>query len=297
MDQTLQLGKIFNRYDVTVVLLNVKGIVAYKKLKSMKTFRKNLVSTINLLSGKFDVYLNGKIMSNDECKEENFQKLTNTFQPYDYLFFQQVIFSKTGVCMAIFENFQSKGIYFGIIFKSLLISNRFNLIKTNTSDLTHLKVLFFELFFQSVTSQFLNSKLFYKIKFLIITRNVLCIESDLLREFKFLRFIDINILNIRDFFHTDTSWFKSSFESEIDFDTVIQNEKKFIREFLRKKYKLVRFSRSGIRCTTNYFFGTSFVRTYEFPTENICLFKSFPHSQLVLPIIIQDRELNCTCTI
>lgn len=199
--------------------------------------------------------------------------------------------------MAIFENFQSKGIYFGTLFNSLLISNRFNLIKTNSSGLTHLKVLFFELFFESVTAQFLDSKLFYKIESLILTRNVLSIESGLLKKFKFLRFIDINILNIRDFFHTDTSWFKSSFEIEIDFDMIIQNEKKFTKELLKKYYKLIRFSRSGICCTTNYFFDTSFVRTYEFPIEDICLFKSFPHSQLVLPIIIQDRELNCTCTI
>ena len=55
VDQTLQLEKMFNRYDVTIGLLNVKGIVAFRKLKTFTTFSKNLVSTINLLNSKLDV--------------------------------------------------------------------------------------------------------------------------------------------------------------------------------------------------------------------------------------------------
>ena len=40
---------------------------------------------------------------------------------------------------------------------------------------------------------------------------------------------------------------------------------------------------------------------YSFPNEDICLFKDFPHSQLVLPLIIYDASrfeyIECTCTL
>jgi hypothetical protein len=37
--------------------------------------------------------------------------------------------------------------------------------------------------------------------------------------------------------------------------------------------------------------------TYMYPDSDFCLFKSFPHSRLVFPVLNSNRELNCTCTI
>jgi hypothetical protein len=36
---------------------------------------------------------------------------------------------------------------------------------------------------------------------------------------------------------------------------------------------------------------------YDYPDEDFCLFKYFPHSKLVFPIVKSNIELNCTCTI
>ena len=42
---------------------------------------------------------------------------------------------------------------------------------------------------------------------------------------------------------------------------------------------------------------TSFTKAYQFPNEDICLFKEFPHTNLALPIVIFDQPASCTCTL
>ena len=41
----------------------------------------------------------------------------------------------------------------------------------------------------------------------------------------------------------------------------------------------------------------SFDPIYEYPDEDVCLFKEFPHEHLVLPLIVSGKQLNCTCTL
>lgn len=38
-------------------------------------------------------------------------------------------------------------------------------------------------------------------------------------------------------------------------------------------------------------------RSYEYPDEDFCLFKNFPHEKLVFPIIHSRESLNCSCTL
>ena len=36
---------------------------------------------------------------------------------------------------------------------------------------------------------------------------------------------------------------------------------------------------------------------YDYPNEDFCLFKHFPHSRLVFPVLKSDKSLKCSCTI
>ena len=38
-------------------------------------------------------------------------------------------------------------------------------------------------------------------------------------------------------------------------------------------------------------------KTYDFPEDDFCLFKNFPHNKLVRPIISTKADLECSCTL
>ena len=42
---------------------------------------------------------------------------------------------------------------------------------------------------------------------------------------------------------------------------------------------------------------TETIQEYDFPNEDFCHFKHFPHSNLVFPIINTKLDLECSCTL
>ena len=40
-----------------------------------------------------------------------------------------------------------------------------------------------------------------------------------------------------------------------------------------------------------------FNNDYYYPDEDLCLFKDFPHKQLIYPSIVSEKQKECTCTI
>ncbi len=58
-------------------------------------------------------------------------------------------------------------------------------------------------------------------------RYLLEIETNLMSEFKFLQSIEINILNLEDFFHRGTKWLKPSFYFRGDVEKDLKSVKFF----------------------------------------------------------------------
>ena len=139
----------------------------------------------------------------------------------------------------------------------------------------HLKQIYLEMSFESVNSDLLDPRMFYKVESLVLNRNVMNIESGLFKKFKFLRFVLIckNLYILNDTFE------KSADTSNMSLD------------LLKNNFKIIFILQLG------FIEETSFTRIYEFPDEDLCLFKDFPHAQLVLPIILQKEPLKCTCTL
>ena len=47
-----------------------------------------------------------------------------------------------------------------------------------------------------------------------------------------------------------------------------------------------------------YKLNVSFInQIYEYPDEDFCLFRHFPHDNLVLPIIVPGKKISCSCTL
>ena len=63
--------------------------------------------------------------------------------------------------------------------------------------------------YESLTSNILDKYLFQNIRHLILSKNLLGIESGLLNEFKPLISIDLESLNLREFLHSGNEWLEN----------------------------------------------------------------------------------------
>ena len=108
------------------------------------------------------------------------------------------------------------------------------------------------------------------------------VDGDLLIKFSQLNTLRLELSNMREFFHTDTKWMNS-----FNYDIIesIQNGE----EIDVSRLKIIHFIYPKEKAT--------FDRIYTHPNEDICLFISFPHTQLVVPIIMPGVRLECTCTL
>ncbi len=183
----------------------MNGIALYEKPKSHVVNAQ--ICCISFLHTALDIYLNKNTrLSKIQCNKETFQNFPIFFSKPSYkLVFNNVIFPEQGLCSLIFKNCLSSQIKFGVIVNSLLMKNRLSFIKSENIQsndiLPNLRVLLFEMAYGSLTFDLLDTQLFHKVKVLSVTRNLLEIETYLLREFKFLEFLEINILNLEEFFH------------------------------------------------------------------------------------------------
>jgi len=100
-------------------------------------------------------------------------------------------------------------------------------------------------------------------------------DERLFTSFPHLRRLILFLNNIADFLHSCTKWmthlnenFNSENKSEIFFLNLIYSKEM-----------------------------VSFDSIYEYPNEDLCLFKDFPHERLVVPMIVPGKKLNCTCSL
>jgi len=107
------------------------------------------------------------------------------------------------------------------------------------------------------------------------------IESELFKQFRNFKIIQIFLGNFESFLHTGTQWM-NSLNNNLSVDVTSDTE----------------FRMNVNRIITLHLVDSSSLlsRAYTFPDKDFCLFKNFPHSQLVAPVIyLGDLGLECTC--
>jgi hypothetical protein len=107
------------------------------------------------------------------------------------------------------------------------------------------------------------------------------IESDLFLDFQNLKIIDLAISNLRELFHQGNKWM-----NYLNLNLSISNRSGRVQFENRLIIEFAYLKRS-----------VSFDSIYEYPNEDLCLFKDFPHERLVYPIIVPGKRLECTCTL
>ena len=150
---------------------------------------------------------------------------------------------------------------------SLSQLSRLNINKSNNFDLFYLDL---NLYSESITFENLNPFIFRTLKYLIVKGSVEHFDDNLFENLNQIKQISIKSDSLINFFHRGTKWI-NSINRNLYVNPLNQVN---IQRFVSIEFDVL-----------NWLF---FNKYYTFPNEDICLFKNFPHSQLVLPLIVFD---------
>ena len=112
-------------------------------------------------------------------------------------------------------------------------------------------------------------------KLKVDSSNLMGIQGDLFSEFYNLRSLELKLNNFGEFIK-NMLWL-NSLNVDLEFNSSNQVDSKGENE--------------------TFITLTDLTSLYEYPNEEICLFKDFPHNRFVFPIINTKSNLNCTFTL
>ena len=283
-DDTLQLENIFNmtnqdKWNTNVLALaRVNGIVVDKSEIYKNMFFLNFkYSHLNI------VFSNESKTNFVECSSLNFENFT-FFRPFKSISFEKVTFSHH-ICPLIFNNSKVLEITFDDLTNSFLTRNELKFVPLN-ANLTFQASIFmshFYVYYSSLDFNMLNQHLFKNVREISFHHILMNIEMGVLNSLVNLKNIDFKLDNYKQFFHSlGNKWMN-------DLNVNVRESNNYDLKKLRAKmFRLrFRFLKSIV----------SFNRVYEYPLEDACLFKEFPHERLVLPIVEPGKAIACTCTL
>jgi hypothetical protein len=167
-----------------------------------------------------------------------------------------------------------------------LIKNRLTFSKVD-EEMTFLDkpitVLYLELYYESLNAGLINKYLFKQIKELKITHCLDQIEQGIFEELNHLKLIVFNIDNLKDFLHQKENTWLAELNSKIEINLENYDE---VQQHLPEVIN-VRF----------LYPKASFNIIYDFPNEDICLFKDLSHNRLINVEVQSNIKIRCSCTI
>jgi hypothetical protein len=284
IDETFDIEKI-----IAVKKINIVSQIQMAKIRGINvqnTYFKNLnfseIIQLTLKFSEFNIYYGENLINDSTCTRKRLS--VNSFlRPFKGLTFRKTIFHQTPICPFLFRDslFQ---LDIGDLFNTLLIKNRLKFIKV-TEKLTFLDkpimVLHLELYYESLNKYLMNEYLFKHIRELKISHCLDQIEKGIFKELNDLKLIKFNIENLREFLNKENAWLLELNPkiniSLSDATSVKLNLDKVVNiKFLYP--------------------NASFNTLYEFPNEDICLFKYLSHNSLI-NIEVESNNVKCTCTI
>jgi len=258
-----------------VHFINIKGIDVKLKSQFSKSHFKQ--RHLFIFSSKMNFYFNETLIEESICNSSTFVR-DNFFSSFNSATFINVKYP-TLFCSHAFSNSSLEQIIFGDITNSFLKMNLLNFSRIYNLNLTLMEKLnqvSMSMNYVYLNENMLSKALFKQMKILRIHGAINGVNDErLFASFPHLGRLILQVNNMVKFLHSGTKWMthlNENFNSE-------NNARLFI-------LKLV-YSREMV----------SFDSIYEYPNEDLCLFKDFPHERLVVPMIVPGRKLNCTCSL
>jgi len=286
IDRSFQLNKIINQSQLNLIenlyLRNLKGIDLNSQSFILDINRLRQPVIVDIFYSTLNVYSDSKRV--EKCDAETYNLTsTTTFAQY---FFGIRIYNSLYPrvwCPYFFKNFDLGHLILQDITNSFLFQNRLNFYQINSSSkalLTKLNSLQFYLTYESLSVKNLSPLLFQNIKSVGLGGILNGIQTNLFKDLGYLRSIELAISNLKEFFHFGNKWMiylnvNVSYTGQFRINS---------KQTLRLKFRRLNEA-------------TSFNSIYEYPNEDLCLFKHFPHERLVYPIVVPGKKLQCTCTL
>jgi len=287
LDSSFRIKNLFTSQQIiaieSVSLTRLQGIDIHTSALTIPTRYYRKQTTLQIFSSSLSFYSNDRPLDN-ECNLNAFNNTFNFLNSFYIVKFGNVVYPKV-FCPLAFKGSNITRIDFADVINSFLITNRLNFYQLNQTQADASLTKSIKCVFLSVSYEMLDEKILAKSLFKYIYRLVLHgvvygIDEGTFGEFLVLKNIDFQLDNFREFFHGGLKWL-----SFINRDVTYSNETEI-------DYRLLAILR--FLYIKN---GVSFDPIYEYPDEDICLFKDFPHTRLVMPILNPFRFINCTCTL
>jgi len=218
----------------------------------------------------FDFYLQNNLINSSVCNS-NIQnwKMLSTIR---YLELIQIVFSSE-ICPFVFKNASLK--LLSIWISSSFISERTLKFQNVSASNLNSTVFHVDLFIYHVNLNeiILNKNVFEKMIILDLTGPIKSIQDDLFKSFNKLRVLRLRTQNVRKHFANNNKWLNS-----LNLYVNDWSEMNGINSLILVVYQ-----------------AYPNVTFYQYPDEDFCNFKSFPHKKNVLPLMKPIFNSKCTC--
>ncbi|CAF0946404.1 unnamed protein product [Brachionus calyciflorus] len=244
------------------------------------------VISINNSSFKF-VYRNKEFdwFCDLVTKDTELNPLFTSFKSL-YLGHASYVNFKNKICPVVFKNTNLET----LIISNMSLTNRLEFLPLDKLEINlNSKIRNFHLQSSEI---FLDNSLLDKNVFKLLNKlsiefsNLTGLSKDVLKPFKFLKSINLWLFNLDEFIiNSGLDWLIYVNEDLRLFYDYEKLDKKFdkMKEIVSRRQVILELSdERGL---------------YGYPESDFCLFKNFPHSRLIFPIIKTNRELECTCTV
>jgi hypothetical protein len=264
--------------DKSIIIQNIKGFNANSERILLESQTSNKIDFIVYLNDlNFDFYINNSFISQDMCDTKYFiERKISFFGQVKSVDFNDDIFYRKDTCPFVFTNTQVEELGLSKITNSLIFKNQLEFLDLNETkgfEMNLKKMRYFRLgiFNEDITLKILNKFIFKHMFSLEIIGSINRIEDDLFCSFKQIQILSLILDDLKSFFQNGIEWMKH------------------LNENLNSTKKMV-----FVRILENM---SPFKREYQFPSEDLCLFKEFPHDQLIFPLISAKKRRNCSCTV
>lgn len=291
LDESLDLDGLWFRYDRTkIVLSKVNSFELTANPFANLPIRINLYlknSSLNFLYREREFDWICDLVVNDNT----YLPLFASFKMISFGLMSTITYPKQ-LCPAIFKN----ALIDTVCFYNLTEGNRPNFIRlkdTNPKSLiaakssnvhellnSRIKQLHIQSSDVALDSKLLDRNVFYYLEKLVIElSNLTSIEENVFEPLKHLKRVQLSLYNFESFIRNqDLAWMRhlnGEISVRMDNETELDENKQNHMELEL----------------------TDESRIYDYPDRDFCMFRNFPHSKLVFPVIKTAPGLNCSCTL
>ena len=266
-------------WPIGVKLTNLNGFDLQTNPNSVFKKHTRLIMLI-LEDSNMAFYLNKTTwITNEYCTRDYFSHgINKLFADAEYLLFENLLYTQK-VCPLVFSNASTSQIWFSAISSSLIYKNELEFLQVNESDtsIRNLNLLRIEVAYVVITERIISKSVFKYIKTLYISGFFYGIDSGLFTNLKHIKTIVLKADSLELTLNQGLNWLEH-LNTDIN--------------FTRKKADLDRAIYIKL-----YEEAYAFKKLYAYPDTDLCMYKDFPHSRLIYPIVLSQQYLNCTCTI